>query len=196
LIRQQILCEEVPDPPASIGGMPIPPPPATISTGTTRDAYLAHVQKGANGTTNPCADCHNYMDYIGFGFDNYDATGAYITFEVSKDSSGNSTQNPVDSSGQFMPYPNSTDINQAFSGTTDMITKLSQAPQVNQCFALEELRYALLRAETDADACSAQAIYKTFSNNNGYKLQDLIVAVVSSDAFMYRTPVTAGSACQ
>ena len=29
MIRQQILCEEIPDPPASVGGMPIPPPPAT-----------------------------------------------------------------------------------------------------------------------------------------------------------------------
>jgi hypothetical protein len=195
LIRQQILCEEVPDPPAAVGGKPIPPPPTTISGGTTRDAYLAHVAAGANGTSNPCADCHNYMDYIGFGFDNYDATGAYITSEPSKDSNGNPVQSPVDSSGQFMPYPSSSDINSSFTGTTDMITQLSKADQVNQCFALEEIRYALLRSETDEDACSAQAIYKTFSSNN-FSIQKLIVAVVSSNAFMYRTPVTAGSACQ
>jgi hypothetical protein len=195
LIRQQILCEEVPDPPAAVGGKPIPPPPTTISGGTTRDAYLAHVAAGANGTSNPCADCHNYMDYIGFGFDNYDATGAYITSETSKDSNGNPVQAMVDSSGQFMPYPNSSDLNSMFSGTTDMITQLSKADQVNQCFALEEIRYALLRSETDEDACSAQAIYKTFSDNS-FSIQKLIVAVVSSNSFMYRTPVTAGSACQ
>src|SRR5262249_51496027 len=38
MIRQQILCEEVPDPPAAVGGKPIPPPPSSISSGTTRDA--------------------------------------------------------------------------------------------------------------------------------------------------------------
>ncbi len=191
LIRQQILCEEVPDPPAAVGGKPIPPPPTTITSGTTRSAYEVHVQGNSQ-----CATCHDYMDLIGFGFDNYDATGAYITYEVTKDSNGNPVQTMVDSSGQFMPYPSSTDIDSSFSGTTDMITKLSQADQVNQCFALEEIRYALLRAETDADACSAQAIYKTFSNNSGFKLQDLIVAVVSSNSFMYRTPVVAGMECQ
>jgi Protein of unknown function (DUF1592)/Protein of unknown function (DUF1588)/Protein of unknown function (DUF1595)/Protein of unknown function (DUF1585)/Protein of unknown function (DUF1587) len=190
LIRQQILCEEVPDPPAAVGGKPIPPPPATISGGTTRDAYLAHVQGNSQ-----CSSCHDYMDWIGFGFDNYDATGAYITFETSKDANGNPVQAMVDSSGQFMPYPNSSDINESFTGTTDMITKLSTADQVNQCFALEEIRYALLRSETDEDACSAQAIYKTFSSNS-FSIQKLIVAVVSSNSFMYRTPVTAGSECQ
>jgi hypothetical protein len=184
LVRQQILCEEVPDPPASVGGVPIPPPPATITTGTTRQAYLAHFT-GTN--KDACGNCHQYMDWIGFGFDNYDATGAYITLENS---------NPVDSSGKFVPYSSSpTEMSGTFTGTNDMITQLAGSQQVMQCFALEEMRYALLRSETDADACSAQQIYQAFMSG-GYNLQKLIVAVVSSDAFMYRTPVNAGGACQ
>jgi hypothetical protein len=185
LIRQQILCEEVPDPPAAVGGMPIPPPPSTLASGSsTRSAYVNHVAANSQ-----CNACHQFMDWIGFGFDNYDATGAYTTQD-------NGTT--ADSTGKVIPYPsNPNDLSiSAFNGSSDLITQLSQSQQVNQCFALEELRYALLRVVTDADACSAQAIYKTFSNNNGFKLQDLIVAVVSSNAFMYRTPVTAGSACQ
>jgi hypothetical protein len=192
MIRQQILCEEVPDPPASVGGMPIPPPPTNITSGTTRDAYLQHVSPNTQ-----CNDCHQYMDWIGFGFDNYDATGAYITYEVSKDSSGNTKQNPVDSSGKVLPYPNNpNDLSiSSFSGTNDLITQLSQSAQVNQCFALEELRYALLRAESDADACSAQQIYQAFAASN-FDLKALIGAVVSSNSFMYRTPVAPGGACQ
>jgi Protein of unknown function (DUF1592)/Protein of unknown function (DUF1588)/Protein of unknown function (DUF1595)/Protein of unknown function (DUF1585)/Protein of unknown function (DUF1587) len=180
MMRQQILCEEVPDPPAAVGGVPIPPPPANITAGTTRAAYLQHVS-----TNSVCSGCHQYMDWIGFGFDNYDATGAYITTE-------NGTT--VDSSGKFVQI-NSSDITGTFTGTTDMITQLAGSQQVNQCFALEELRYALLRSETDADACSAQQIYQTFSTGS-FNLQQLLVAVVSSDAFMYRTPVNAGGACQ
>jgi hypothetical protein len=181
MIRQQILCEEVPDPPASVGGMPIPPPPSAISTGTTRDAYLMHVS-----TNSVCAACHQYMDWIGFGFDNYNAAGLYITQE-------NSTN--VDPSGKVVGEPGATDFSTTFTNMSDMITQLSTAAQVNQCFALEELRYALLRAETDADACSAQSIYQAFSSNN-FSLSKLIVAIVSSNSFMYRTPVNAGMECQ
>jgi hypothetical protein len=180
MMRQQILCEEVPDPPAAVGGVPIPPPPANITAGTTRAAYLQHVS-----TNSACNGCHQYMDWIGFGFDNYDATGAYITME-------NTT--PVDPSGKFIQI-NPSDITGTFTGTTDMITQLSGSQQVSQCFALEELRYALLRSETDADACSAQQIYQTFSTGS-FNLQQLLVAVVSSDSFMYRTQVNAGGACQ
>jgi len=178
------LCEEVPDPPASVGGKPIPPPPAALTSGTTRDAYLAHFT-GTN--KDACGACHQFMDYIGFGFDNYDATGAYITTE---------NGNPIGSSGQFVGYSSGPDeLTGTFSGMSNMITQLSGSTQVMQCFALEQLRYALLRSETDADACSAQQIYQAFMTS-GYNLQKLIVAVVSSDAFMYRTPVTAGGACQ
>ncbi len=183
LIRQQILCEEVPDPPAAIAGKPIPPPPTMLASGaTTRDAYSQHV--AANDT---CNTCHQWMDWLGFGFDQYDATGAFQTKENGSD---------VDSSGKFVPLPNSpNDMSGTFSGTSDMVTQLSTSEQVMQCFALQEMRYALLRAETTADACSAQQVYQAFKSN-GYNLQKLIVAVVSSDAFMYRTAVNAGGDCK
>jgi hypothetical protein len=180
LVRQQILCEEVPDPPVSVAGMPIPPPPSSISSGTTRDAYLQHVS-----VNTMCAACHQWMDWIGFGFDNYDATGSYITNELG---------NPVDPSGKFVQM-NSTDITGSFTNAADMVQQLSANQQARQCFALEEIRYALLRSETDADACSAQQIYQAFSSS-GFNLQQLVVAVVSSNSFMYRTPVDASGACQ
>jgi hypothetical protein len=174
----------VPDPPNAVNNMPIPPPPAMVTTGTTRDAYMAHFM-GTN--KDACNNCHQFMDWIGFGFDNYDATGAYITAE---------NGNNVDSSGKFVPYSTSaSEISGSFTGMTDMITQLAGSQQVMQCFALEEMRYALLRSEVDADACSAQQIYQAFMSG-GYNLQKLIVAVVSSDAFMYRTPVNAGGACK
>ena len=183
MVRQQILCEQVPNPPAAVGGMPIPPPPTTIPAGqTTRSQYEKHVAPNS-----VCSGCHEYMDPIGFGFDNYDATGAYITQE-------NGT--PVSSSGTFTAHPGSTDITGDFTGTTDMIGKLAASPQVDQCYALEQIRYALGRVESNSDACSAQQIYKTFSINNSFNLQQLLVAVVSSDSFMNRTPVNAGGACK
>ncbi len=182
MVRQQILCEPVPNPPASVGGVPIPPPPTAIPAGqTTRSQYLQHV-----ATNSQCNLCHQYMDWIGFAFDNYDATGAFIRAE-------NGTT--VDSSGQFIPHPGQNDISGSFTGTTDMIQQLSASAQVDQCYTLEQFRYALGRVESDSDACSAQQIYQTFSTKS-FNLQQLLLAVVSSDSFMNRTPVNAGGACQ
>jgi hypothetical protein len=182
MLRQQILCEQVPDPPASVGGKPIPAPPTTLTAGTTRAAYLQHVSADT-----ACNGCHQYMDWLGFGFDNYDAIGAYITTENGA---------AVDSSGQFIQEPGSNDISGTFSGTTDMIQQLSASPQVDQCYALEQIRYALGRVESNSDACSAQQIYKTFSTSGSFNLQQLLIAVVSSNSFMNRTPVNAGGTCQ
>jgi uncharacterized protein DUF1592/uncharacterized protein DUF1588/uncharacterized protein DUF1595/uncharacterized protein DUF1585/uncharacterized protein DUF1587 len=189
LLRQQILCEQIPNPPASVGGAPIPPPPVAIPAGqTTRALYTQHV--AANSA---CNACHEYMDWLGFGFDDFDATGAFITTEGGTTATNGTA---VDSSGKFIQMAGASDIGGTFTGTADMIRQLSASPQVDQCYALEQLRYALGRVESSADACSAQQIYQTFSTGNSFNLQQLLVAVVSSDSFRYRTAVNAGEACQ
>ncbi len=77
MVRQQILCDQIAPPPAQVGGTVIPPPPTSLPAGqTTRQQYMQHF-----GVNQLCSSCHQYMDYVGFGFDNYDATGAYITAE-------------------------------------------------------------------------------------------------------------------
>jgi hypothetical protein len=49
--------------------------------------------------------------------------------------------------------------------------------------------------ETPDDACSAQQIYASFSSSS-YNIQALLLAVVASDAFRYRSVESPGSACQ
>jgi hypothetical protein len=187
LVRQQILCDQVPNPPASVGGQPIPPPPATLPAGqTTREQYMQHFSGNQI-----CSNCHQYMDLLGFGFDNYDATGAFITTE-----GGTTPTNgtPVDSSGSFMAM-GSNGLTGSFTSTSDMITQLAASDQARQCFALQEMRYAWGRIEAAADACSAQQAYGAFKTG-AFNVKQLLVAIVSSDSFRYRTPVNAGAACQ
>jgi len=181
LVRQQVMCGAVPDPPAQVNGQPIPPPPTMLPAGsTTRDQYQQHF--GNNAT---CNSCHQWMDLIGFGFDNFDATGKWITQE-------NGTN--VDSSGSFVPM-GSGDMSGTFQNAADMIGQLANATQVKQCFALQQTRYALGRVESDADACSLQQVFQAFSTGQ-FNLKQLLVAIASSDSFRNRTAVTAGSACQ
>ena len=80
-------------------------------------------------------------------------------------------------------------------GAADLATKLAGAAQVQQCFALQELRYALEPHREKSDACSAQQIFESFSSSR-LNIQKLLVAIVRSDAFRYRSVLNAGSACQ
>jgi hypothetical protein len=184
MVRQQVMCDQVPNPPASVNGQPIPPPPATLATGeTTRTKYMTHFS--ANTT---CNGCHQYMDWLGFGFDLYDATG-----NVYKNNQENGSA--IDSSGMFIAMPATNGLTGSFTNATDMVTQLAGSDQARECFALQQIRYAVGRVESEADACSAQQVYQTFSTGS-FNMKKLLVAVVSSDSFRYRKPVSAGNACQ
>jgi hypothetical protein len=181
MVRQQVMCDQVQNPPAQVNGAPIPPPPTMLPAGsTTRAQYMQHFS--ANTI---CNGCHQWMDLIGFGFDNYDATGKWITQE-------NGTA--VDASGSFVPMQTG-EMSGTFQNATDMIGKLGASMQVKQCFALQEMRYALGRVEENGDACSVQQAFATFSSGS-FNLKQLLVAIVSSDSFRNRSAVIAGSACQ
>jgi hypothetical protein len=131
------------------------------------------------------------MDPIGFGFGHFDATGAY----QATDANGLSGTFPaIDASGQVNPM-NAGELAVTFNGAVDLVTQLAGATQVKECFALQEMRYAWSRVETLADACSAQEVYGAFTSS-GLNVQKLLVAVVRSDAFRYRSVETAGSACR
>ena len=72
LVREQILCDEIPPPPPNV-----PAPPTTVPDGgTTRSQFEAHA------TSAFCAGCHQFMDPIGYGFGHFDATGAYQTLDA------------------------------------------------------------------------------------------------------------------
>lgn len=180
LVREQILCDEIPPPPPNV-----PPPPTSVADGgTTRSLFNAHA------TVPGCVTCHQYMDPIGFGFGHFDATGAYQTL----DANGFGTGPALDVTGQINAM-HAGDLSGAFDGAKDLATQLAGAPQVSQCFVVQELRYALSRIETKADACSAQQVYSAFASSE-LNVQKLMLALVQSDAFRYRSVVNAGSACQ
>jgi hypothetical protein len=197
LVREQVLCDPIQPPPA---GLMIGPPPSTVpSTDTVKSEYGNHTVPGS-----VCYNCHNLMDPVGDAFGVYDATGTYQTTETDGRSGGPFPA--IDPSGQVAVYqvidPSGSVIRTAtgeftttFTDAVDLANQLAASTQARQCFALQQLRYALSRVETAADACSAQQIYKAFASNN-FAIQDVLLAVVQSDAFRYRSVINPGSACQ
>jgi Protein of unknown function (DUF1592)/Protein of unknown function (DUF1588)/Protein of unknown function (DUF1595)/Protein of unknown function (DUF1585)/Protein of unknown function (DUF1587) len=190
LIREDVLCDAIQPPPPGV--------PAVASSvadgGTTRSLFQAHAQIG--GTTGPgvfCYGCHQYMDWLGFGMGHYDATGAY----QAADQNGAPTGPPLDATGQiFSPQPG--ELTATFNGATDpttgMVAELAGSAQVQECFALQEFRYSLGRVETASDSCSLQQFYGAFTSG-GLNVQKLILGIVGSDAFRYRSADVAGAAC-
>ena len=183
LVSTQLLCNQIPAPPADPD---IGPPPAMEEAGQTIREYYEqhHINKKPS-----CYACHQHMDLIGFGFGDFDATGAVYDGLLDNGQ-------PIDASGQFVATnPDGTsDLDGPFSGPVDMMTRLAASPQVKECMTLQQFRYALGRAEVDADACSTQDIYNAFSISD-FNLQALIIGVVRSEAFRTRTLSTAGAAC-
>ncbi len=185
LVREQLLCDPVYPPPA---GLNIPPPPTSVAANQTiKDKYAAHEQ-----VNTVCSGCHSMMDKIGDGFGVYDATGIYQTTEVDGQTGGPFSS--IDPSG-LVQSGGTGEFTTSFTGPVDLITKLANAPQVQQCFALQEFRYALSRVENPVDACSLKQIEQAFSSSQ-LNIQQLLLAIVQSDAFRYRTVENPGSACQ
>jgi hypothetical protein len=181
LVREQILCDPIPPPPPGV-----PPPASSVPDGgTTRAVFTAHE------TVPGCVSCHQFMDPVGFAFGHFDATGA---FQATDANGFSGTFPPIDATGQVMAKAPG-ELAVTFDGATDLVTKLANAAQVQECFAIQELRYALGRVETTADACSAQQAFDAFSGSK-FNVQRLLVALVGTDAFRYRAQQMPGSACQ
>ena len=71
LIRERLFCQPITQPPANANlELPDLGPNAT-----TRERVEAHTQDPV------CASCHEKMDYIGFGFEHYDAIGQFRATE-------------------------------------------------------------------------------------------------------------------
>ncbi|HSY21163.1 MAG TPA: DUF1588 domain-containing protein [Polyangiaceae bacterium] len=196
VVRENFLCDPIGAPPANF--QPASTAPAPDAGTTTRDLLEMHLAQ--------CPFCHELMDPIGVAFDNFNAAGQYQSTDANGFTPA-SAYPPVDSSGQ-VNAPGAIINNVAIAGapetgawtTTfqtglDFVTQLAASGQGQECFALEELRYALGRVETPQDACSAQAILSAFTTGK-LNIQGLLVAVLQSDAMRYRTVESTGSSCQ
>lgn len=162
-VREQLFCQSLPPPPDGLVIIPPDPKPGT----STRDRFAEHANNQA------CVGCHQLMDPIGFGFENYDAVGAYRTVDNGL---------PVDASGEVV---GAGDANGTFVGAIALTQKLGQSTTVKECLATQWFRFGYGRSESNADACSVHQIQTAFANS-GYDMQELVVALTQSDAFRYR----------
>lgn len=163
VVRENFLCQPLPAPPDDVDDTPPDPDP----NATTRERFAEHTSSPA------CAACHVLIDGLGFGFENYDAVGAFRTME------GNL---PIDASGEVVA---TADIDGPFEGAVELAGMLASSTNVQQCVSKQWLNYSLGRVVGDDDACSSEAVYAAFEESD-LDVPTLILSVVTSDAFRYR----------
>ena len=154
-------------------GTPPPPAPPDIpalveaNLGTAASLRTRLEQHRANPS---CAVCHDQMDPIGFGLENFDAAGAW------RDKDGNF---PVDSSGTF---PGGA----TFNGPEELRQSLrAQAAMFVRTFTEKMMTYALGRGVERGDRETVDGINSRLSAN-GYRMGMLVEEIVKSKPFQMR----------
>jgi mono/diheme cytochrome c family protein len=158
----------------NILGTPPPPPPAgveelkedkeSVLSGSLRQRMEQH-------RANPnCATCHQRMDPLGFGFENFDAIGGW------RDREG---KHAIDPSGVL---PNG----QSFKGPVELRAILKTRREAfARCLAEKLMTYALGRGIERYDRCALDEIVKS-SAKEDFKFSRLTIDIVKSDPFQKR----------
>jgi mono/diheme cytochrome c family protein len=156
-----------------LGTPPPPPPPGVEELKDDKEAVLSGSlrQRMEQHRANPnCATCHHRMDPLGFGFENFDAIGAWRSHE-----------------GKFAIDPTGTLPNgQSFAGPAPLRAILKTRQEAfARCLAEKLLTYALGRGVERYGRCTLDDIVKN-AGKDQYKFSRLVIDIVKSDPFQKR----------
>jgi hypothetical protein len=162
IVLTRLFCKNLPAPPPGIAGT-IPGGPAEQ---TTRQKYEAHRSQ------KDCMPCHKLIDPPGFGFEAFDAVGAFRSMEAGQ---------PVDSSGALV----GTDIDGPFDGPAQLASMLPRSAQFHRCVSSQLLQFSAGRPPGEGDAVMLDELTGE-AVATGFHLDDWLAAFVSRPDFVLR----------
>jgi hypothetical protein len=162
-VRTRVLCGVLESPPA---GVDLTPP--DLAPGLTpRQRFDMH------RTEPTCAACHTRIDPIGYGFEHYDAVGAFRADE-------NGLR--IDASGDVV---DGGDASGAFDDAVELAHRLATSRTAQTCMARQVFRFGTGRIEQTRDSCSTRVLDGAFRRSD-LDLRELMISVVRTDAFRMR----------
>jgi len=165
-VRELILCETVPAPPANVN-FSIVQDTSNPQFKTARDRLTAH-------RTNPtCAGCHKIIDPIGLGLEAFDGAGQYRA---------NENGAPIDTSGEIDGI--------AFKNAASLGKALHDDPATPACLVTDIYRYAAGRDPTPGEKDWMAYLRQRFAAG-GYRLPELLRLIAISDDF-YKVSLPTG----
>jgi hypothetical protein len=158
-VIDRLLCRELGSPPDDADTSPVVP---DESAGPQTNRMLFEQR------TSPtqCQGCHSQIDGIGYGFEAYDATGAFRTTDNTL---------PVDATGTLL----GTDVDGPYDGAIEISERLGESTVVERCVAQSWVRYSLGRATQRADDCLLERARDALERSGG-DLRELMVSIVTS----------------
>jgi hypothetical protein len=160
-VVRELLCRDIPDPPAGASVTPLPETDEPIET-TREEVELLTGQTG-------CVNCHQQINPPGFAFEGFDAVGQLRTVENGV---------PVDTSGTL-----SIDKAEvAFSGPVELVEALAESAEARSCYAAKWLEFAYGRplGKGDDDAIAELAV--------PVSVNQLVARLITTRGFMTRKP--------
>lgn len=159
-VLSDLLCSPPPAPPPDIPALE-----EKAKVGTIRERMEQHRE-------NPvCASCHSQMDPIGFALEKYDAVGKWRELDEGV---------PIDATGQL---PGGKTIDGAF----ELSQAIKEDPRFARCVTRKLYAYALGRAPQAFDEPRLAGLANGFVATD-YRMRELILDIVYSDAFRMRRP--------
>ena len=156
-VFDDLLCGEIPPPPPGVEGL------AFDTEGLTqRERLDLHRQDSS------CKGCHEVMDPLGFGLENYDAIGAYRTLDG---------ELPVDASGELPD-------GETFVGAIELGELLAQDPKFVECVTKKFMTYALGRLVGHKDPWFAYLAEQVDPSETSFR--GVLREVLLSEAFRNR----------
>ncbi len=162
-VLDRLLCEAPPEAPAD-ADTSTPLPPTGTAARTNRQLFEARTQASS------CLGCHERMNGIGFGLENFDAIGRYRTSD---------TGLAVDATGMLV----GTDVDGAFTGGVELSRKLAQSRKIASCAASRWWEYAYGRRLDETERCSLRGLEEALARGG---VRELLTSLVGSREFLNR----------
>jgi len=156
-VREVLLCQDVPTPPANIDFSIVENTAGELRT--ARERLEAHVDNDA------CAGCHTLMDPIGLALEKYDAIGMYREAENGV---------PIDTSGELDGIP--------YEDPVGLGVALSEHPNLGPCLVRSLYRYAVGRDAEPGEEALIAALSERFASS-GYLVSDVLRELLLSEGF-------------
>ena len=157
-IREILLCQKVPDPPANVN--------FSIVQDTNNPQFKTARERLEAHRTNPtCAGCHKLIDPIGLSLENFDGLGQYRAAENGV---------AIDSGGEFDGF--------RFKDAVGLGKALHDDPATVSCLVDSAYRYGVGRKDMPGEKAWNAYLEKAFATE-GYRFTDLLRLIATSDAF-------------
>jgi hypothetical protein len=161
-IWKRMLCNEIPNPPPEVDtGLP--------PSGGPADA--CKTERYDMRTTSECSTCHEVLDGIGFGLENYGAEGQWRTTEPGK------PECSIDGEGSLAGIG-------TFAGAGALGELLLDTGTLEGCYATNMLHFAIGREPADDDAALLHAMTASFEETDDAVA--MLIALATSEAFAHR----------